>query len=294
MSTVHRRRIAYSQNFLRSGRLVDRLLARAGIGPDDLVVEIGPGLGIITERLARACRQVLAIEKDPALVRRLRRRLAGVPNVALFEADALSCPLPVTGYKVFASIPFNITSAIVERLTAEPWAPDDAYLVVQREAAARFLGEPRETLAALLLKPWFEPALVHRFRRTDFDPAPQVEVVMLRLRKRGPLLILADDAQLFRDFAVFAFTAWRPTVRDALVPAVGAETLRRIESRSEVDLGRPPSAIRFEEWLDLFAAFQREADEPEHRAIFGAEARLRDQQATLHRVHRTRVTGRPR
>ena len=294
MSTVHRPRIAYAQNFLRSGRLVDRLLERAGIGPDDLVVEIGPGLGIITERLARACRQVLAIEKDPALVRRLRRRLAGVPNVALFEADVLSCPLPVTGYKVFASIPFNITAAIVERLTAEPWAPDDAYLVVQREAAARFLGEPRETLAALLLKPWFEPALVHRFRRTDFDPAPQVEVVMLRLRKRGPPLVPPDDAQSFRDFAVHVFTAWRPTVRDALAPALGAETLRRIERRSEVDLGRPPTAIRFEEWLDLFTAFLRDAGEPEHRAILGAEARLRDQQATLHRVHRTRVAGRPR
>ena len=294
MSTVHRRRIAYSQNFLRSGRLVDRLLERAGIGPDDLVVEIGPGLGIITERLARICRQVLAIEKDPALVRRLRRRLADVPNVALFEADVLSCPLPVTGYKVFASIPFNITAALVERLTAEPCAPNDAYLVVQREAAARFLGEPRETLAALLLKPWFDPALVHRFRRTDFDPAPQVEVVMLRLRKRGPPLIPRNDAQLFRDLVVFAFTAWRPTVRDALGSSVDAETLRRIERRSAVHLGRPPSAVRFQEWLELFAALVHEAGEPEHRAIQGAEARLRDQQATLQRVHRTRVAGRLR
>jgi 23S rRNA (adenine-N6)-dimethyltransferase len=163
---------------------------------------------------------------------------------------------------------------------------------MQREAAARFLGEPRETLAALLLKPWFEPALVHHFRRTDFDPTPQVEVVMLRLRKRGPPLIDSDHAQLFRDFVVFAFTAWQPTVRDALVPVYGAAQARRIGHRSSVDLGRPPTAVRFEDWLKLFAAFVIEVSEPKQRAILGAEGRLRDQQAMLRKEHRTRVAGR--
>jgi 23S rRNA (adenine-N6)-dimethyltransferase len=288
-----RRRITHAQNFLRSPDLVDRLLGRSSISPDDLVVEIGPGMGIITERLARACRQVIALEKDPALAQRLRRRLSPFPNVALFEADALAFPLPITSYKVFANLPFNATAAIISRLTDETWAPTDAYLVVQQEAAARFLGEPRETLASLLLKPWFEPGVMHRFRREDFAPVPGVEVVMLRLRKRGPPLLGAAETRFYRDLAVFAVTAWRATLRDALGGVVDRATVRRIERRCGVDLRRAPTAVPFADWLALFAAFLAEADERALGRIGGAEARLHAQQHGLQKEHRTRTPARP-
>ncbi len=294
MPSEGRRSVIYGQNFLRSRRLVERLLTRSGIGPDDLVVEIGPGEEIVTEPLAEACRQVLAIEKDPVLARRLRGKLTRVANVALFEADFLDVPLPLTGYKVFASIPFNATAAIVGRLTAEPWAALDAFLVVQREAAERFVGEPRGTLAATLLRPWFEPTVVHRFRPTDFRPAPGVEVVLLRLRKRGPPLVAPEDAQAFRDFVVSAYTAWRPTVREALAGVLGTATVRHVERRSGVDLGRPPASVRFEEWLELFAAFLAHTGPAEYSAIRGAEKRLRGQQVGLRKEHRTRAPGRNR
>lgn len=294
MSTVRHRNLAHSQNFLRSPRLVDRLLIRSGIDPDDLVVEIGPGTGVITERLAARCRQVLAIEQDPRLVQRLRGRFAAVANVAVFEADFLAFPLPITGYKVFASIPFDITAAVVARLTSGASAADDAHLVMQRQAAQKLLGQPRESLAAVLLKPWFEPVLVHRFRRDDFAPAPQVDVVMLRLRKRGPPLVAGSDASLFRDVVAYGFTAWRPTLRDALAHLLGSGGLRRLEGRTDIDLGRAPSTLRFEEWLGLFAAFRDLADERANRAIAGAEARLRQQQTGIEKIHRTRAAGRTR
>lgn len=287
-----RRRIAYAQNFLRSPRLVSQLLARSSVGPDDLVVEIGPGSGIITERLAGACRQVLAIEKDSVLARRLRGRLSGFPNVALFEADAVDFPLPVTPYKVFANPPFNATAAIIGRLTDGTWTPVDAYLVVQREAAARFLGEPRESLASLRLKPWFEPTLVHRFRRDDFLPAPGVEVVLLRLRKRGPPLLDPSEARTYRDFVTFAITAWRATIRDALGGAMDRAGVRRIERRCGIDLRRAPTAVPFAGWLALFTAFLAEADERALSTIGGAEARLQVEQRSLQKDHRTRTPGR--
>jgi 16S rRNA A1518/A1519 N6-dimethyltransferase RsmA/KsgA/DIM1 with predicted DNA glycosylase/AP lyase activity len=90
VTALHNRRIAYSQNFLRSPWLVDRLLERSSISAGELVVEVGPGRGVITERLAARCRQVLAVEKDPVMVERLRVRFADTPNVALFAADFLA------------------------------------------------------------------------------------------------------------------------------------------------------------------------------------------------------------
>ena len=254
-----RRRIALSQNFLANPRTIETILDRSSVGPDDVVYEIGPGDGAITSRLARRCRHVVAVEKDPRLADRLRSRFVTTPNVTVFLDDFLTFPLPVTHYKVFANIPFAITAAIVARLTEASYPPEDAYLCVQREAAQRFTGAPRETLVSLLLRPTFEPSVIHRFERLDFTPAPGVEVVLLRLRKRGPPLLMPTEVQVYRDFVTHTFTT-------RLAPL------------------RP-----FEEWLRVFRRFQVSAIPRSRAKVRGAEARLRAQQAGLQKEHRTRV-----
>ncbi len=292
MPAVHRRSVTYSQNFLRSRQLVDRLLERSSIGADDVVVEIGPGRGLITERLAARCRHVLAIEKDHDLTNQVQDRIGRVPNVVIFEADFLHFPLPVTPYKVFANIPFNVTTAIVTKLTSGSSPPDDAYLVAQREAANKFLGRPRESLYAVLLKPWFEPALIHRFQPTHFTPNPGVQVVLLRLHKRESPLVATADTPMFRDLAVYVFSAWQPTVRDALRQILSKPALTHIERHLGFTLNRPPTSLPFAAWMDIAAAFQGIADDRARRTIEGAEARLRRRQGGLEKIHRTRLSSR--
>jgi 23S rRNA (adenine-N6)-dimethyltransferase len=291
MSSLHHR-IAYSQNFLCSPQLVERLLDHSGIGADDLVIEIGPGRGVITERLAARCRQVLAVEQDPVLVEELRSQFAHAPNVALFAGDFLTFPLPLTTYKVFANIPFNITAAIVGKLTSGTSPPVDTYLAVQREAAARFMGTPQETLVAVLLKPWFEPTVVHRFRPTDFFPRPGVAVVLLRLRRREVPLVASRDAALFGDFAAYVFTAWQPKVREALARILPKRLVADIERTARVSLACPPSDIPFTAWIALADAFRTVAAE-RVTAVEGARERLKRQQLHLQKVHRTRASRAP-
>jgi 23S rRNA (adenine-N6)-dimethyltransferase len=292
MSSLHHR-IVHSQNFLRSPRLVERLLDRSGIGADDLVIEIGPGRGVITERLAARCRQVLAVEQDPVLVEALRVQFARAPNVALFAGDFLSFPLPLSTYKVFANIPFNITAAIVGKLTSGTSPPVDTYLAVQREAAARFMGTPQETLVAVLLKPWFEPTVVHRFRPSDFFPRPGVAVVLFRVRRRDLPLVASRDAALFGDFAAYAFTAWQPTVREALTRILPRRLVADIERTAGVSLECPPSEIPFTAWISLVEIFRSVAGE-RVAAVEGARERLNRQQLHLQKVHRTRTPRAPR
>ena len=292
MFGLHHHRMGHSQNFLRSPRLVERLLDHSGIGADDLVIEIGPGRGVITERLAMRCRQVLAVEQDPILVEELRVQFAQAPNVALFAGDFLSFPLPLTAYKVFANIPFNITAAIVGKLTSGTSPPVDTYLAVQRESAARFMGTPQETLAAVLLKPWFESTVVHRFRSTDFVPRPGVTVVLLRLRRREAPLVSPGDAALFGDFTAYAFTAWQPTVREALARILPRRFVADIERAAGVSLACPPSAIPFTAWISLADTFRTVAGE-RVAAVAGARERLERQQLQLQKVHRTRASRSP-
>jgi 23S rRNA (adenine-N6)-dimethyltransferase len=287
MSRLPYRSLSISQNFLHSGALVDRLLAVSSIRPGDLVYDLGAGKGLITDRLARWGCQVVAVELDFELAVQLRASFVDVPVVRVSESDVLAVPFPRRPYKVFASIPFNATAAIVHRLSRVPNPPDDSYLVVQAEAAQRFTGQPRGTLISALLKPWFEPTIVHRFSRSDFAPPPRVEVVMLRLRKRGPPLVQSADARGYRDFMVSVFAGRHGTIDATLRALMGSRRARRVETQLALDRAASPSALTFASWLDLFNIWRDTAPLPARSGLAGAERRLVHRQQRLRKSHRT-------
>jgi hypothetical protein len=195
---------------------------------------------------------------------------------------------------VFASIPFNATTAIISRLVRSARPPEDAYLMVQRDAAEHFVGRPRATLVAVLLMPWLEATIVHHFRRTDFLPAPRVDVVLLRLHKRGPPLVAREHTRLFRDFVVQVFTTRETTLTRGLARLTGMRGARRLTTGLGLDPRVTPSSLGPGQWLELFGAFATGAGLDAQRLVAGAERRLRTQQGRLRKVHRTRSPGRNR
>lgn len=290
MSDIQQPNIRYSQNFLTSRSLIAQLLDMCDIHSSDTIYEIGPGKGIITECLAQRCRQVVAIEKDPRLAAALRCKFDKTENITLHEGDFLEYHLPTNHYKVFGNIPFSITSAIVTQLTTTVVPPNDAYLIMQKEAAQRFLGEPHETLYGVLLKPCFELELLYHFKRSDFLPAPRVDVVMLRLRKRGPPLISRKEMALFRDFVVYSFTTSQPCLRTPLKGIFTPHQLKLLSSDLDLNTDVTPTTLYFEQWLRLFDSFKRLANTRAINTVLGSEIRLRQQQAKLAKIHRTRVS----
>jgi 23S rRNA (adenine-N6)-dimethyltransferase len=288
MSSSVYQSVLYSQNFLKDPCLAASLLHRLDIGSDDVVYEIGPGKGIITEQLALRYKQVVAIEKDPRLSALLLQKFADRPNVTIHSGDFLHYSLPRKPYKVFANIPFNITTAIVTRLTAAEYPPEDAYLTMQKEAAEMFLGKPHELLRTILLKPWFEMEIIHRFKRQDFIPVPRVDVVMLRLRKRGPPLVHSADRQYFRDFVVHIFTNRQPKLGTTLKSIFTRQQLKYVKRELGFDLDVTPTSIPFEQWLNLFGYFKTLGNEWAMQVISGSEKCLIQQQTRLQKIHRTR------
>ncbi|MDR1465858.1 MAG: rRNA adenine N(6)-methyltransferase family protein [Oscillospiraceae bacterium] len=231
--------LAAAQNFLTSAALIRRLVALANLRREDHIVEIGPGKGHITRVLLTRCDQVTAVELDPALCARLRDRFGGTPGLQLVAGDFLAWPLPRTPYKVFSNLPFNQTSAILRKLTQGLHPPEEAWLVVEKGAAKRFLGSPRENLASLSLKPWFDAKLCWYFRREDFHPMPGVDAVLLHLkRKPAPDLPPPPSVRLTP-------ALWRPACRGQKTPctcsgsacsdaggaAAAAESGRRIREK---------------------------------------------------------------
>src|SRR5579859_4425977 len=285
MSSMLRSSIRYSQNFLRDPGLVAWLLDTFRLDCGRNVYEIGPGKGIITAQLALRYRYVVAIEKDPRLASLLRHRFADQPNVTIYQGDFLSYRLPHEPYEVVANIPFNRTAAIVAKLTQVGCSPETAYLTMQREASETLIGTPHGSLRAMLTRPWFKMEIVHQFRRTDFAPVPRVDVVMVRLRKRGPPLVRQEDRQPFRDFIVYMFTAWQPSVEQALRRICTRRQLNAFRRGVTFDLELSPSSVTLEQWLQAFKTFQALAGARGMAAIGGSESRLAHQQSHLQKSH---------
>lgn len=277
-----------TQNFLRDSQLAARLVARSAIRATDVVYDLGAGIGVLTAALARRAGRVIALEKDETLYAHLQARFADDPKVTVRLADILTHPLPRADYAVFASLPFDITSAVLRKLTSAQVPPRDAYLVLQREAAERYLGRPRQTLAALLIAPWFSVDIVHRFACYDFVPVPAVDVVLARLRKRGPPLVRIREAQSYRDFLVTCFAEWRPTVGRSLSDTLGPRISTRLLRAAEIDPSARPSEIPLAAWLRLFRYFA-ELPDGITRTVAGAEERLRRRQRRARKVYRSHV-----
>ncbi len=248
------RRGELSQHFLRSRALASSLVAQASISQHDLVVEIGPGRGMLTSELARRCKQLMAVELDQRLCHQLRERFQAAPHVSIVHNDFLRIGLPDAPYKVVGNIPYSRTAAIVRRLIDAPSPPEDAYLVVQREAAERFAGGPYapETLPSLLLKPWCQAEIVRRLRRTDFDPPPSVDSVVLWLARRGRSLVDPSQRVAYRRFIGSCFGRRGNTIARCLGLEFTRRQIGRLGHNLRFDPSSPPSALSFDQWLGLF------------------------------------------
>ncbi|HEX6270147.1 MAG TPA: 23S ribosomal RNA methyltransferase Erm [Anaerolineales bacterium] len=248
--------IALAQNFLKSSRLARLLLALTSITLFDTVYEIGPGRGTITAELARVARKVIAIEKDPLLVKRLCDRFQDVDNVQIIKGDFLLCRVADAEYKIFANIPYNITADIVRRILHVPPIPSEAYLIMQKEAAEKFSGSPKETQFSILAKPSFDIQIVRKLRRTDFKPAPNVDSVLLHIRKRSAPLIRGEDISLYRRFVRFGFGRWKKNLKLTFQPVFTHEQWKRLSRDLCFPLDVTPTELTFEQWLGLFDCFR--------------------------------------
>jgi len=281
--------IKFSQNFTVNGPLISDLVKQSSITPEDLVYEIGPGTGVITSELVKASGRVVAVEIDKNLYDKLKIKFANSSTVEIRYGDFMTNPLPKQPYKVFSNIPFNITAPIIKKLTESENPPEDTYLFVQNESADKFCGVGKETQASLLLKPWFDPSIVYRFKKNDFRPVPNVDIVLLRIGKRNQPLVALNDTQLYKDFVVYSFNQWKPTLKEALKNIFSDPQFTRLSNDLKFSSKSKPTELSFNQWFGLFNFFVKGTDLSKRAIVIGAESKLKAQQSKLDKIHRTRT-----
>lgn len=173
-------------HFLTDRRLIEQLVRASGAGEGDLVFDLGAGYGALTGPLARTGARVIAIELDPGLADRLRRRFCGEPLVGVVEGDLRTVPLPRRPFQVVASPPFALTTLLCRRLLGDGSIRLSGAELILEWGAAKWLSspEPRDLETAR----WaarYEMRLVRRVPAASFSPPPRSDAAYVRIRRRG-------------------------------------------------------------------------------------------------------------
>lgn len=244
-----------SQNFLADPRLAARLTA--DVGPDDLVVEVGPGGGMLTGPLLDRARRVLAYEKDTHFAERLRSRYGHLDRFRLRTGDFRDAEPPHEPFRVIANVPFAITTDIVRWCLDAP-ALTSASLLVQREFARKHTGDyGRWSKLAVDAWPEHELALGIRIGREQFRPVPNVDGAVLHLTRRPRPLLPRRALRDYRDMVALGFTGVGGSLAASLRQAVPARAAARACAEAGIAKDAPVGLVHPDKWIALYKALTR-------------------------------------
>ena len=255
------RRRALGQHFLRDPGIARAIVALVAPTASDLVVEIGPGEGALTDELARRSGHVIALEVDRVLLERLRRRL---PGVEILEADARTWDYgllarPAGGRViVVGNLPYSVGKPIVAALLEARAVIDVMALMLQREVAERLAAPPGSRVygaLSVLTQTVCDVELALRVPPGAFRPPPQVDSAVVRLTPRAVPRVPAELNARFREVVKAAFSSRRKTLANALAGGLGVPlgTAREAATTSGVDPGRRAETLEIEEFVALTA-----------------------------------------
>ena len=210
----------FGQNFLIDGHVLDKIISAAEIGPEDTVLEIGPGIGTMTQAIAEKAGKVIAVEIDDNLIPILKENLKDYANVGIINDDVMKVDIASLGVnKVVANLPYYITTPIIMGLLESRLPLDSITVMVQKEVADRMKSKPGTKdygALSLAVQYYAEPYLVANVPQNCFMPRPNVgsAVIRLTLHKKTPVDV-TDEKLMFRIVRA-AFNQRRKTLQNCL------------------------------------------------------------------------------
>ena len=217
----------YGQNFLIDEHVISKIINGAGVTKDDFVLEIGPGIGTLTQYLAEAAREVAAVEIDRKLIPILKETLSEYDNVTVINEDILKVDIRALALeknggkpiKVVANLPYYITTPIIMGLFESHVPIDNITVMIQKEVAARMkVGPGSKDYGALSLAVQYyaEPYLVANVPANCFIPRPNVDSAVIRLTRHAAPVAAVDNERLLFDIIRASFNQRRKTLQNGL------------------------------------------------------------------------------
>lgn len=257
-----RPRKGLGQHFLIDESVLDKIVGAAELEPADTVLEIGPGLGVLTRALAERAGRVVAIELDEKMVSILRDQLGDCENLEIVQGDILEIDpgrLISGPYKVVANLPYYITSAVTRHLLETEHKPALLVLMMQLEVAQRILAQPGDmSTLAVSVQFYGTPQLVTRVPAGAFWPPPEVDSAVLRIDVYEKPPVQVEDVDWFFKVVRAGFGQKRKQLKNALAGGLHPtkdQVLAALE-RAGIDPRRRAETLSIEEWAELAQALK--------------------------------------
>jgi len=269
------------QHFLVDEGVLERIVDAAELGPTDVVLEIGPGLGVLTRELAGKAGWVVAVELDTRLALVLKKELASFNNVAIVNQDILKTSpasllegLPPDfpgmgdgrlGYKVVANLPYYITSAVLRHFLEAQFKPRLMVVMVQKEVAEAIVAQPGDmSLLAISVQFYGRPDIISYVPASSFYPAPEVDSAILKIGLYPQPPVSVADREGFFGLVRAGFSTRRKQLVGSLANGLGlpkAEVLPLLE-RAGIISRRRAETLTLEEWARLWRVFAQVGERP--------------------------------
>ncbi|KAA8886135.1 23S ribosomal RNA methyltransferase Erm [Nocardia colli] len=256
-----------SQNFLTDAAAARLIVRSAGITADDLVLEIGPGDGMLTRQLLAAAGRVRAYEKDAHYAERLRRRYAANDRISLYNKDFRSVREPDEPFAVVANVPFAVTTDLVRWCLAARHLTS-ATLLTQLEFARKHSGDyGRWTKLTITHWPTTAMELGPRIDRGNFHPIPRVDTAILRLHRRPNPLLPASALTDYRQLVELGFSGMGGSLANSLRHHFPARTVRAACTAAGIAPDEPVGLIDPERWIVLYRSLRTPANSLRYRNV---------------------------
>jgi 16S rRNA (adenine1518-N6/adenine1519-N6)-dimethyltransferase len=257
-----RARKGLGQHFLVDQEVLEVIVSAAEVTPDDIVVEVGPGLGILTRELAQRAGRVIAIELDDKLAALLKRTLASFNNVTIINDDVLKIEpeelVKGQDYKVVANLPYYITSPVLRHFLEARAKPQTMIVMVQKEVAEAIAAKPGQmSLLSVSVQFYGKPRIISSVPAKSFYPAPEVDSAILRLDLYPQPAVAVDEGSFF-NLVRAGFAAPRKQIANSLAQGLGrakAEVLPLLEEAG-IAWQRRAETLSLEEWAKLWRLFE--------------------------------------
>lgn len=250
---------ALGQHFLHDRKIVRRIVDESGVIGQDVVLEIGPGLGILTRELAARVRRVVAIERDQRLADALRD--SALDKVTVIEADALEADIAAlvgtNQYHVVANLPYSVGTAMIQKLQESRPPPRSLTLMLQREVAERIVASPPDmNLLAVAVQFHGTPKLLFRIGTGAFVPPPTVQSAVLRIVTRDSLPIADGHQEPFFRVVRAGFSQPRKQIVNNLVHGLGysREEILHLLHEANIEPTVRPERLTVDDWVRVVQA----------------------------------------
>ncbi|MGB2815413.1 MAG: 16S rRNA (adenine(1518)-N(6)/adenine(1519)-N(6))-dimethyltransferase RsmA [Dehalococcoidales bacterium] len=266
-----RARKRLGQHFLIDGSVQEQILSAAELTADDTVLEVGPGLGIMTRELARKVRRVIAIELDDKLAAFLKQEMASLPNVTIINQDILKVepavllPEPEL-YKVVANLPYYITSPVLRHFLEAAIKPGLMVVMVQKEVAETIAAGPgKRSLLSISVQLYGQPRIISQVPARAFYPAPEVDSAILRIDLYSKPAVAVDDTASFFETVRAGFASPRKQLANSLAQGLSWPKADALNVLAEAGIASPRRAetLTLEEWAQLWQAYKKGQREKE-------------------------------